>query len=105
MYASDPLWIDADYDTRVGDVGFLVRHHHVLKGWVRYTVRPGPAHTNQSLCPQLTGWCGTTNDVSTHACGMTQIVALSKSGERARVRGLVGDELQAALDEAGYPDL
>jgi hypothetical protein len=43
------MWIDADanFETAVGDVGFLVQRYHNIKGWDRYTLEPDPAHGNQ----------------------------------------------------------
>ena len=97
-------WIGPDETLTIGQVGFLVEHHNTLQGWRRYDVRDLPAKTNQSLEPRLHGWCGSYNDVSTHARGMVKVERVAKNG-RAYVRELDGDELAAALEEFGYPDL
>lgn len=98
------LWIGPDETLRVGDVGFMVRHANAMKGWVRIEIRDTPAHTNQSHQPRLSGWCGTTNDVATYADGMARVERVAKNG-RALVRRLESDDLAAALEELGYPEL
>ena len=97
-------WIGPDETLSVGDVGFLIRFSNAIKGSERYEIRDTPAHTNQSNQPRLEGWCGTWNDLSTDACGMAKVERMAKNG-RAFIRNLDGDELQAALEELGYPDL
>lgn len=97
-------WIGPDESLTAGQIGFLVEHHDTLAGWRRYDVRDLPARTNQSLEPRLHGWCGSFNDVSTHARGMVRVERIAKNS-RAYVRELDGDELAAALEEFGYPDL
>lgn len=98
------LWIGPLDHAKVGDVGFLVQHSHNLKGWIRHDLRLTPAHTNQSQEPRLDGWCGTYNDVATHADGMVRVERVAKN-ERVLVKRLAGDELTAALEELGYPEL
>jgi len=98
------MWIGPDETLAVGQIGFLIEHSHTLKGWSRYALRDVPAHTNQSNEPRLHGWCGTYNDLATHARGMARVERVARNG-RAFVRELEGDDLATALDEFGYPDL
>jgi len=98
------MWIGPDENLAVGQVGFLVEKHQTLKGWTRYELRDVPAHTNQSIEPRLQGWCGTYNDLATHARGMAIVDRVARNG-RAYVRDLEGAELEAALDVLGYPEL
>lgn len=97
-------WIGPDDTLTVGQVGFLVRRHHNLNGWTRYELRDHPAKTNMSFEPRLYGWCGSNYDISTDAEGMASVEKVAKNG-RAYVRELEGDELVAALEELGYPEL
>lgn len=98
------LWIGPDDSLAVGDSGFLIERHHTLKGWRRYSLDPLPAHTNQSRQPRLYGWCGTTDDVAVHAHGMARVVRIAPNG-RALLKALDADELAAALQAAGFPEL
>ena len=98
-------WIGTEHDTfTAGQTGFLVEISHNLKGWTRHELRDHPPKTNQSFKPMLYGWCGTFNDVATYGKGMAVVTRVAKNG-RALVRELTGDELSAALDDFGYPDL
>lgn len=98
-------WIGTEADTfTAGQTGFLIELSHATKGWTRYDLRDHPPKTNQSFRPMLYGWCGSYNDVSTHGCGMARVERVAKNG-RAFVRELTGDELAAALEEFGYPEL
>lgn len=97
-------WIGPDETMSVGDVGFLINFCNPIRGSDRYELRDIPAYTNQSHQPRLHGWCGSYNDLSTNACGMARVERVAKNG-RALVRELEGDELAAALDELGYPEL
>lgn len=63
-----------------------------------------PAHTNQSHKPRLRGWCGSWNDTSTYGRGVWEVVRVAKNG-RCLLSELDGDEMQAVLDDLGYPDL
>lgn len=100
---SGQTWIGPDDSLSVGDTGFLVETaRHGCAG--SCSLRSVPAHTNMSHEPRLHGWCGTYNDSATHARGMARVVKLARNG-RALVRGLDGDELRAALEEFGYPEL
>ena len=98
------MWIGPDETLTVGQIGFLVEKRQILKGWERQELRDVPAHTNVSNQPRLHGWCGTYNDLSTHARGMVRVERVVSNG-RAYVRELEGAELAAALDGLGYPEL
>ena len=98
-------WIGTEGDTfTVGETGFLVEITHTTNGWTRFSLRDHPPKTNQSFKPMLHGWCGSYNDVSTFGRGMARVERVAKNG-RAFVRELTGDELVAALEDFGYPDL
>lgn len=102
---SESRWIGTESDQfTVGQIGFLVETHHVLKGWQRFELRDHPAKTNMSFVPRLQGWCGTTGDIACNAHGMAVVERVARNG-RAFVRELEGDELTAALDDLGYPEL
>ena len=101
---SKTRWIGPDDQLSVGDVGFLVEYSNAFKHSEQYALQDSPAYTNVSHQPQLYGWCGTWNDTSTNACGMVKVERVAKNG-RALVRPLEGAELQAALEELGYPEL
>lgn len=98
------MWIGPADNLAVGLTGFLVENSHAIKGWERIELRDLPAYTNQSHQPRLTGWCGTYNDVATHARGVGRVVRMARNG-RAYVEILTGDELTAALEELGFPEL
>lgn len=97
-------WIGPDENLKLSDVGFLVHFKNQLKRYERYDLRDTPAHTNESHKPRLHGWCGSYNDLSTYAKGMGKVIRVAKNG-RCLIQPLEGDELQAALEELGYPDL
>ena len=97
-------WIGPDENLSVGDVGFLIDFTNHAKGFTRYELRNIPAHTNQSCQPRLVGWCGTYNDLITYADGMAKVVRVAKNG-RCLVERLEGDDLTAALEDLGYPEL
>lgn len=97
------MWIGpADY--AVGEVGFLVSTSNPYQGSESYALCDVPAHTNQSRQPRLHGWCGSWNNVSTYGRGMACVEKIARNG-RAFVRLLEGDELAAALEDLGYPEL
>jgi hypothetical protein len=96
-------WIGPDESLNVGDVGFLIEFSNPSKSET-WTLRDTPAHTNQSHQPRLHGWCGSWNNTNTNAHGMVKVVKVAKNG-RAQVVQLEGDELRAALEELGYPEL
>jgi len=97
-------WIDAQEGYKVGDVGFLINFSHENTGGESYILRDTPAHTNQSRTPRLMGWCGSDNNVSTHACGVWKVVRIAKNG-RTLVDVASEEETTAFLEEVGYPDL
>ena len=93
------MWIDNLNYEPIGTIGFLI-----CKDYGRYeriVIQDRPGCTNMSLEPRLSGWLGTTNDVSRHAMGVGKIVKTSKDGRRALVSMLVGDKLDAWLDSEG----
>jgi hypothetical protein len=102
--AAKVIWIDADSRLNVGDVGFLTEKSHELDHWTRYWLDDTPAYTNQSFMPRLYGWCGTCDNIAMYAHGMARVVRIARNG-RILVRELDGDELIAALEELGYPEL
>lgn len=97
-------WIDEQEAYNLGDTGFLVCNSHETEGWSRYHLRDTPAHTNVSRAPRLVGWCGSYNNISTHACGVWKVVRVAKNG-RTLITETDADETAAFLDEMGYPDL
>jgi hypothetical protein len=98
------MWIGPDDSLTTGQTGFLVEKSNEVRGWTRYELRDIPAHTNQSNEPRLHGWCGTNNDLATFGRGLVRVTRVARNG-RAFVVELKGDELQAGLEELGYPDL
>lgn len=99
-----PFWIDEQESYNVGDAGFLIRFYHENTGAEHYTLRDTPARTNRSHEDRLHGWCGSYNNVSTHACGAWRVTRTAKNG-RMLISKLTGDELAAFLEEMGFPDL
>ena len=97
-------WIDADPGVTAGVVGFLVEHHNTRHSVSSLCLEDRPAHGNQSPAPHLHGWCGTFNDVATYARGVVRVDQVLSNG-RALVQELAGDELHAALQALGYPEL
>jgi hypothetical protein len=59
---------------------------------------------NVSREPKLYGWCGSYNNLSTTGCGMYKVKRVAKN-QRCYIEQLEGDELTAALEELGYPEL
>ena len=98
------MWIGPEKTLSVGDKGFLIEHSNSTQGWERYELRDTPAYTNQSHKPKLHGWCGSWNDTATYGHGVWEVVRVAKNG-RAFIKELEGDEMQAVLDDLGYPDL
>jgi hypothetical protein len=96
-------WIDGE-DLSVGDIGFLVSAQRQGSA-PRYGLYQRPCHTNISHAPKLTGWCGSTNDVSRFACGLARVV---RSAGNGRVQVVEVDDAEGAAwlrDVAGYPEL
>jgi hypothetical protein len=98
------MWIDCEY-AEVGYIGYLVEVLDTNTGRSCHTLHEQPARTNRSHEPRLSGWCGETNNRSLTACGVWRVVQLNRTGERARIVGLTGDELSAFLEQDGYPEL
>jgi hypothetical protein len=97
------VWTDSDYiETTGASVGFLVRFDNVLRGTERYALRLLPAHTNQSNEPRLHGWCGTYNDIETHACGLARVSRVAGNG---RVLLVPVEATAELLESMGYPEL
>lgn len=98
-------WIGPNETLSLGDTGFLIEFSTPMNGgYQRWDLRDTPAHTNRSNQPRLCGWCGTYNDLSTNAHGMAKVIRVAKNG-RCLIQSLEGDELQAALEDLGYPNL
>lgn len=104
MTTNSTRWIGPDDTLTVGTIGFLIEHSNENTGVSRFELRDTPPYTNRSHEPRLTGWCGTWNNVGTYGQGMARVERLARNG-RALVRKLDGDELAAALEELGYPEL
>ena len=98
-----PLWIGPDESLRVGDTGFILHLSHIDRA-DRYIVRDTPARTNRSFEDRLYGWCGSSEDLSTYACGIVRVVRVARNG-RVLVTPLTGVARSTALAELGYPDL
>lgn len=97
------IWTDSDRIEVTGSkVGFLVRHDHLLHGTSVYSLTQRPAHTNRSHEPRLTGWCGSYNDISTHACGLGRI---SRVTGNDRVQVVAVEATPELLESLGYPEL
>lgn len=97
-------WIGPDPLLAVGDMGFLVENYNESTGGSQFFLRDTPAYTNRSHEPRLSGWCGTWNNIGTHGHGMARVIRVARNG-RALVASLEGEELAAALDELGFPEL
>ena len=97
-------WIDGQEEYSLGDTGFLVCNSQETTGWSCYRLRDTPAHTNVSRAPRLVGWCGSYNNISTHACGVWKVVRVAMNG-RMLITETDADETAAFLEEMGYPDL
>ncbi|MDD5008565.1 MAG: hypothetical protein PHC68_09255 [Syntrophorhabdaceae bacterium] len=102
------IWIDefASYSNRVGDIGFLTRSNDENHGNAcHYRLSDHASRTNRSHEPRLTGWCGTTNNVSVTACGLARVSRVAKNGRVCLIELTNADEIAAALEELGYPGL
>ena len=102
-------WIDTDsINTGTmpkGSPGFLVEISPQGKA-TRYNLRDTPAKTNRSGEAKLTGWCGTTNNVSVDAAGVWKPVKRSLNGERTLIREVTDPvEIAAFLEAVGWPEL
>lgn len=96
------IWIDADFAT-VGDVGFLGMYDPLV-GKKYYVLSDTPFYTNLSREPKLTGWCGSTNNVSLTARGVWRVARATKNG-RAQIVRLTEKETREWLEEAGWESL
>jgi hypothetical protein len=103
---SRQLWTDdlATNFAPIGTVGFLARHDYHREGRAAYFLEEKPCHTNMSHDPKLHGWCGTTNDVATHAMGLARVSQVTKNG-RVRPTPLKDSEVPEALRGLGWPSL
>lgn len=102
------MWIDTD-DINTGTMpegspGFLIEISPQGKA-TRYDLRDTPAKTNQSGEAKLTGWCGTTNNVSVDAAGVWKPVMLSLNGMRTQIQEVDRAELELFLEAVGWPEL
>ena len=98
-------WIDGDGVERVGQVGFLVSRSNPYDRWEHFELRDHPAHTNRSHAPRLIGWCGSTDNVSTHAIGLFRVIKVAKNG-RVKVSEIKDRKVaEEVLEDLGYPDL
>ena len=91
-----------------GEVGFLVSRLNTSRGSSSeyYSLQARPAHTNMSHEPKLDAWCGETNNISTTAEGLAQVVKTFKNGrQRLRTIPSGSEEERSALKALGYPDL
>lgn len=98
------MWIGPDPALFVGDIGFLIEQENTNNNSVRYELRDTPAYTNKSREPMLYGWCGSYNNLATYGRGLWKVERTARNG-RALIRKLEGDELEAGLEELGYPEL
>lgn len=101
-----PKWIDEQPHTLEGEIYFLARSVAALRGRSRWFLDHSPCRKNFNRQPLLSGWCGTTNDVSLYAHGLARVVKFAKNG-RTCIEAVAWDspDGQAALENAGYPGL
>jgi hypothetical protein len=99
-----PAWIDVEY-VSIGTIGYLVETVNTSTGGTSWSLYDRPPLTNRSHEPRLYGWLGETDNRSRTARGMVRVTALNKNRDRARIARLTGDELSAALEGDGYPEL
>lgn len=98
-------WIDVEFGTTVGTIGYLVETLDTSSGRTSWSLRERPLRTNQSLEPRLTGWCGETDNRSRHAHGVWRVTRINRTGERGQIVQLTGAALAAHLEADGYPEL
>ena len=94
------LWIDSDHVH--ASTGFLVKHTGQRS---YFMLMEGPARTNLSREPVLSGWCGSTNNVSVDARGVWRVVGTNTSGDRTKIAPLTDTERDAWLTAEGWDDL
>lgn len=98
------MWIDGE-ELNQGDHGFLVEISNSVKGSERHELRNRPPRTNQSHEYRINGWCGTYNDTATYGRGVWKVVRVAKNGRAQIVEVTDREELEAFLDEYGFPEL
>lgn len=98
------MWIDREScDVAHGEIGFVVEA--VREGVARRALHRAPLRTNLSGVPRLHGWCGETNNVSRHACGLARFMLTNTHGDRVFAAPIVGDEAASFLAANGWPEL
>ena len=71
-----------------------------------YRRQPFAGRHDPSGEAKLTGWCGTTNNVSVDACGVWKPVKLSLNGMRTLIRKVIDRaQLEQFLEAVGWPEL
>jgi hypothetical protein len=98
-------WIDCEYGTEIGTIGYLVETTNTNTGRTTWSLRERPLRTNQSNEPRLTGWCGETDNRTRFAHGVVKVVALNAPGDRAKFIRLRGVDLAVFLADNGHPGL
>lgn len=98
-------WIGPDDKLELGQTGFLILHCPE-QGGNRYELRDQPARTNNTHKARLTGWCGSYNNVSTHAEGLGKVIRMARNG-RALVETIEADsdEEKTILEDLGWSGL
>lgn len=92
---------DARHRFKVGDVGFLLELTP-SNNISRIELRDSPARTAGSLTDVLYGFIP--GRTSVEALGAAKVTEVARNG-RGKVVTLWGDELSAALNELGYPEI
>lgn len=98
-------WIDCEYGTEIGTIGYLVETTNNNTGHTTWSLRERPLRTNQSNEARLSGWCGETDNRSRFAHGVARVAKVSATTMRAQVKKLDGADLAAHLYRDGHPDL
>ena len=86
-----------------GDIGFLVSRSG--EGVDETLLQKDPGRTNMSNQARLSGWLGSTNNVSSSAWGLGRVVSVAKDGYTLRVVPGPDSKVAAALEVLGYPEL
>jgi hypothetical protein len=92
---------DARHRFAVGDTGFLLELTPA-NGASRIELRDSPARTARSLTDVLFGFIP--GRTSVEAVGAARVTEVARNG-RGKVVTLWGDDLTAALNELGYPEI
>ncbi len=103
--ATIPIWIDCEYGTKLGYVGYLVETFNSNTGGTSWSLYERPLHTTKSHEPRLEGWCGEENNRSRFARGVVRIVLVNTRGDRALIARVTGEDLVSFLESDGYPEL